>query len=108
MFVEDDHALTEPSTMVLTAKALADFFDLGGERSREGMGGTVAAGEAPTNETDQGTSQRNVEVTVVLCFSASLTPHSNLYFEDVDNSLRLSIGLDSGCRRVEKAGGQVG
>ncbi len=74
MFVEDDHALTEPSTMVLTAKALADFFDLGGERSREGIEGIVAAGEAPMNETDQGTSQRNVEVTVVFRISECLMP----------------------------------
>lgn len=60
MFVEDDHALTEPSTMTLTAKALADFFDLKGPR--EETEGIVTAGEAPTTETDQGRSQRNVEV----------------------------------------------
>lgn len=43
MFVEDNHALTEPSTMSLTAKVLADFFDLGAEDGKEGTGGTAAS-----------------------------------------------------------------
>eukprot|EP00752_Nemacystus_decipiens_P010512 g9362.t1 len=54
MFVEDSHALVEPSTMDLTAKVLADFFDLKAE-DKEGTEGTVAM-----NENDA--SQRTVEV----------------------------------------------
>lgn len=55
MFVEDNHALTEPSTMDLTAKVLADFFDLVAGDGKEGTEGTAA-----TN--DKCASQRNVEV----------------------------------------------
>lgn len=55
MFVEDNHALTEPSTMDLTAEVLADFFDLVAEEGREGREGIAAKKEKCA-------SQRNVEV----------------------------------------------
>eukprot|EP00903_Cladosiphon_okamuranus_P011593 g10903.t1 len=65
MFVEDNHALIEPSTMDLTAKMLTDFFDLVAEKGKPGVEGI-----APKEED---ASPRNVEV------EAKFTAH------DIDN-----------------------
>ncbi|CAM9362077.1 unnamed protein product [Ectocarpus fasciculatus] len=60
-FVEDDHALTKPSTMALTAEALADFFELDRREVAEGAEGAAAVDE--TNERrDQSPPQRSIEV----------------------------------------------
>lgn len=55
MFVEDNHALNEHSTMDLTAKMLAGFFDLVAEERKLGAEGIASKNEA-------GASWRNVEV----------------------------------------------
>lgn len=60
MFVEDNHALLEPSTMDLTAEVLTDFFNL---VTKEGNVGTERI--AAMNE--KGAPQRNIEVKNVAC-----------------------------------------
>lgn len=60
-FVEDDHALTQPSTMALTAKALADFFDVGKEEATERTG-EAAVVEGTVGESDGSPTEKNIEV----------------------------------------------
>lgn len=60
-FVEDNHALTQPSTMELTAKALADFFDVGEEEAKERAGGASEV-EGAVEESYPPARQKNIEV----------------------------------------------
>lgn len=66
MFVSDDHALTEPSTMNLIAKTMTEFFDLG---AMEG-GQTAAAVEGEGHQKQLSPVQKNIEVI------ESLQPHT--------------------------------
>ncbi|CAM9218050.1 unnamed protein product [Scytosiphon promiscuus] len=60
-FVEDDHALTQPSTMALTAKALAEFFDVAKKESKE-VAGFAAVVEGSAEKSRQPPPQEDIEV----------------------------------------------
>lgn len=56
MFVKDDHSLTQPSTVDLTAKSMVAFYDLEG-----GGGGMAASDGGQPEERDMLPSQKNIE-----------------------------------------------
>ncbi|CAM9546912.1 unnamed protein product, partial [Hapterophycus canaliculatus] len=60
-FVEDDHALTQPPTMALIAKALVEFFDVGKKEGIESAGGAAAVEEA-VEKSHRSARQENIEV----------------------------------------------
>ena len=57
-FVEDDHALVQPSTMALVSKTLTEFLDLGGGAASKEDAGT----EGATRGGHSRPLQRDVEV----------------------------------------------
>lgn len=67
MFVSDDHALTEPSTMNLMAKTMTEFFELGAMKG----GQTAAAVEGEGQQKQSSPVQKNIEVT-----ETTLEPHT--------------------------------
>lgn len=80
MFVEDDHALTQPSTMNLISKALVEFFCLGQGAEETDATSTI---EREAEEKDSPSSERNVEVKVPLlpycCNSGDVAHASKVY-----------------------------
>lgn len=92
MFVSDDHALIEPSTMNLIAKTMTEFFELG---AMEGGQTVAAAVEGERQQNQYSPVQKNIEVTEILRPYTCYYIHFEVYIYTVYILTYFGININS-------------